>query len=71
MYGVLFACVAGIQLAHRPHLNAAVLCRRNAEILRIDEIEAGKQLLGRGERAIIELHLPVADTHGRRRVHRM
>jgi hypothetical protein len=44
---------------------------RFVEILRIDEIEAGKQLLGRGERAIIELHLAVADTHGRRRVHRM
>src|SRR4051794_2889576 len=56
-----------------------MLCRRNAtgdlnrlvEVFRLDEIEAGEQLLGLGKWTIVELHLPVTDTHGRRRMHRM
>src|SRR6187455_2541376 len=63
---------AHLQLAYRPHFDAAELRRRNprrdldgfVEIARVDEIEARELLLGFGERPVGHAELAIAHAHG-------
>src|SRR5690349_13158462 len=68
-----------VELANRPHFDAAELCRRNSrceldglvEIACLDEIEARELLLGFGEWPVGDRELAVAHAHGGRGVNGM
>lgn len=71
--------ISDIELPQGTNLYASIFCRRDprsdierlVEIFRVDQIEASKQLLGFGKRAVVERGLPIAHANRRCRMSRM